>query len=136
MEVLDPASTSVQFAGSQVEVLPVCAGSIPPLIRSSRPVLQALLAGNVLTGDGDEVDVSLIQLVELIGDHGDAVFDALAIASGIKVDAIKAARLDDVLRLARVCIQVNRDFFTQSVAPLLAGMARQLPGAGPTPSSS
>ena len=136
VDVLAPASTSVSFGGADVQVLPVCAGNIPALIRSARPVLQTLLAGNVLTGEGDEFDINLLQLADLLGDHGDAVFDALAIASGIDAKALRSAQLDEVLRVAQVCIRVNRDFFTQRVAPLLAGTVRQLPGAGATPSSS
>lgn len=136
VDVLAPASTSVSFGGTEVQVLPVCAGNIPGLIRSARPVLQALLAGNVLTGEGDELDINLLQLADLLGDHGDAVFDALAIASGIDAKSLRGAQLDEVLRVAKVCIQVNRDFFSQRVAPLLAGMAQRMPGAGPTPSSS
>ncbi|KRG43224.1 hypothetical protein ARC78_07615 [Stenotrophomonas pictorum JCM 9942] len=136
VDVLAPASTSVGFAGRQVEILPIPVGRIPVLIRTARPVIDALIANNVLTGEGDELDIDVIQIVDLIGDHGEQFFEALSIAAGVSVADVEAANLDDVVRLTQTCVRVNRDFFTKNVVPLLAGMARQLPGVGPTPSSS
>ena len=136
IDVLAPASTSVAFAGQLVEILPIPAGRIPALIRTARPVIQALIASNVLTGEGDELDIDVMQIVDLMGDHGEQFFAALSIASGVSVAEVEAANLDDVVRLTQTCLRVNRDFFTKNVVPLLAGMARQLPGVGPTPSSS
>jgi len=136
VDVLAPAGSSVEFAGATVDILPVPAGKIPLLIRTARPLLQALLEKNVLTGSDDELDVDLAQVVDLLGDHGDAFFEALAIATAVPSATLQAAGLDEVVRLAQTTLRVNRDFFTKSVAPLLAGMAQRLPGAGPTPSSS
>jgi len=136
VDVLAPASTSVEFAGQLVKILPIPAGRIPPLIRTARPVIQALMDNNVLTGEGDELDINVMQIVDLMGDHGEQFFDALSLAAGVSVADVETANLDDVVRLTQTCLRVNRDFFTQSVAPLLAGMAQRLPGVGPTPSSS
>ncbi|WP_293716298.1 hypothetical protein [Stenotrophomonas sp. UBA7606] len=136
VDVLAPASTSVEFAGQLVEILPIPAGRIPLLIRTARPVIQALMDNNVLTGEGDELDINVMQIVDLMGDHGEQFFDALSLAAGVSVADVEAANLDDVVRLTQACLRVNRDFFTQSVAPLLAGMAQRLPGVGPMPSSS
>lgn len=136
VDVLAPASTSVAFAGQQVEILPIPAGRIPSLIRTARPVIQALIANNVLTGEGDELDIDVMQIVDLMGEHGERFFEALSIASGVGLAEVEAAAIDDVVRLTQKCLRVNRDFFTENVVPLLAGMARQLPGVGPTPSSS
>jgi len=136
VEVLAPASTSVAFAGRLVEILPIPAGRIPALIRTARPVVQALMDKNVLNGEGDELDINVMQVVDLMGDHGEQFFEALSIAAGVGVADVEAANVDDVVHLTQTCLRVNRDFFTQSVAPLLAGMAQRLPGVGLTPSSS
>ena len=136
VDVLAPASTSVAFAGQQVEILPIPVGRIPLLIRTARPVIDALIANNVLTGEGDQLDIDVMQIVALMGDHGEQFFEALSIAAGVSVADVESANLDDVVRLTQTCLRVNRDFFTKNVVPLLAGMARQLPGVGPTPSSS
>lgn len=136
IDVLAPAGTSVEFAGRQVEILPITAGRIPSLIRTARPVIQALIANNVLTGEGDELDIDVMQIVNLMGDHGEEFIGALSIASGVSVADVEGANLDDVVRLTQTCLRVNRDFFTKNVVPLLAGMARQLPGVGATPSNS
>lgn len=136
VDVLAPASTSVAFAGQQVEILPIPAGRIPALIRTARPVIQALMDNNVLTGEGDELDINVMQIVNLIGDHGEQFFEALSLASGVGLAEVEAADIDDVVRLTQKCVRVNRDFFTKKVVPLLAGMAQLLPGVGPTPSSS
>lgn len=136
LEVLAPASTSLSFAGQQVELLPLRAGKVPPLIRAVGPMLQSLFSNGIVSGEGDEVDVDLPALLTLIGDFGSDFFAALALVSGIEEERLENATIDDVVRLTQVCIRVNRDFFTRNVAPLLAGMAKQLPGAGPTPSNS
>jgi len=134
--VLAPASASVDFAGKKLDIRPIPVGRIPLLIRTARPVVQALIGNNVLTGEGDELDIDVMQIVDLMGDHGEQFFDALSLAAGVSVADVEAANLDDVVRLTQTCLRVNRDFFTQSVAPLLAGMAQRLPGVGLTPSSS
>jgi len=126
----------VDFAGKKLDIRPIPVGRIPLLIRTARPVVQALIGNNVLTGEGDELDIDVMQIVDLMGDHGEQFFDALSLAAGVSVADVEAANLDDVVRLTQTCLRVNRDFFTQSVAPLLAGMAQRLPGVGLTPSSS
>lgn len=136
VDVLAPASTSVGFAGKQVEILPVPAGRIPSLIRAARPVIQALIDNNILTGEGDELDINVMQIVNLMGDYGEQFFEALSIASGVGLADVEAADIDEVVQLTQKCVRVNRDFFTKNVVPLLAGMAQRLPGVGPTPSSS
>ncbi len=134
--VLAPPSAPADFAGQKLDIRPIPVGRIPLLIRTARPVVQALIANNVLTGEGDELDIDVMQIVDLMGDHGEQFFEALSIAAGVSVADVEAANLDEVVLLTQTCLRVNRDFFTQSVAPLLASMARQLPGAGPMPPSS
>ncbi len=136
VEVLAPASTTVRFGSTEVSISPIRAGAIPALVRTAGPLFYALMADNMLVGDGDEVDIDLPKLLGMVADHGDAFFDALALVSGVPAGELKDAQLDDVLRLAQVCGRVNRDFFMKSVVPLLGGMARQLPGVGATQSSS
>lgn len=133
IEVLAPAGTSVAFVGEQVQVAPLVAGNLPAMIRAVRPFVGALAALQP-TGDGNDID--LLQLVDLLGDHGDAVFTAISLATGVEEGRLRAAQIDQVLLLANAAIGVNRDFFTQTLAPLLASLMRPGSGAGPTPSSS
>lgn len=132
IEVLAPASTPVPFAGEQVQVAPLMAGNLPAMIRAVRPFVGALAAMQP-TGDGNDID--LMQFVNLLGDHGDAVFTAISLATGVAESQLRAAQIDQVLVLANAAIGVNRDFFTQTLAPLLASLMRPGSGAGPTPSS-
>lgn len=133
LEVLAPASTSVTFGGRVVELTPLRAGQLPALIRTVRPVLDVLLG---MGGAEGEVNLELPVLLGLLGDHGDAVFTALHLTTGVPEQELRDAEIDQVLVLAQAAVAVNRDFFLHKLVPLLAGMAKQPVGAGPTPSSS
>ena len=140
LSVLEPAGSSITYQGRTIDVRPIKVGQVPAIVRAARPVIDAVLALESLP-DGD--DAALVDvLLDLLGNHGDAVFVAAALFTGEPEDVLREGDIDEFIRLATAVIAVNRDFFAQRVAPLLkeraaAARAASLSnGAGPTPSSS
>ena len=148
LEVLAPASVQVTVRGELLDIQPLTVGHLPALVRLARPVIDALMAldadtldalaaadaSQVLAGDND----ALAMLMGLVGDHGEALIEATAWCIDRKPEWVRRADLVDFITLVQAVIGVNRDFFTQRLAPLLAsrGGATRANGAGPTLSSS
>ena len=73
----------------------------------------------------------------LLAEHGEAVIDAVAIASRRPPEWVTNLALDDAVRLAEAVFEVNADFFIQRVLPSLTEAATrvsqilgaQIPGA-------
>lgn len=134
LDVLAPAGAQVEFGGERLDIQPLTVGQLPRMVRLVRPFLPALGRIEEMV-DAEGGDAKLLgELLGIIDEHGDLVIDALAVACRVKSDFIAGGQLDDFVRLAKVVIEVNRDFFAQRLAPLL-GRGVEAPrtsGAGPT----
>lgn len=132
LDVLDPAGETVAFQGDRVEVRPLTIGQLPRFVRTARPVIDTVLK----LGEGAEE--SLVEtVVDLLASDGEALYEAVAVATGLPAERVAEAQLDEFLTLAQAVVRVNRDFFVRRLAPLLARARVEAgSGAGPTPSSS
>lgn len=133
LDVLEPQAREVTYRGERLEIQPLAIGVLPKFVRLTRPVIDALLnSSEEALQDGGDVDL----LLDLVGEHGEACFEAAALVTGKPVDWICGGDLAEFAQLATAVLEVNRDFFTQRLAPLLAARASKSSGSGPTPSSS
>jgi len=131
LEVLDPPRSSVAYAGGPIEFGALEVGVLPEMVRQARPLIEAVLA---VDEDSDLLALAL----DLVPEHGDALFAALALATGQDVARIRKGTLAQFHALAKKVLEVNRDFFVQTLGPHLA-RARNRQGAhggGPTASSA
>lgn len=133
MEVLAPASASVTLCGEVIEIARLPVGVIPLVVRELRPIIAALRGDS---GDVLELDITPELLMDLIVDHSEALFTAVSLCADRPVDHIKSSDPAEFIGVALKVVEVNRDFFTQKIAPLLGGLLQRFRGAGPTPSSS
>ncbi len=138
LNVLEPAGSSVKYRGEALEIVPLKIGQLPKLVRTARPVIDAVLALESLP---DENGGELVTLVmDLIEQHDDKVFAAAAICTGKDAVWLQEGDIDEFIVLAKTVFEVNRDFFVQKLAPLLGGRAAALAaattGGGATSSSS
>lgn len=145
LEVLAAASTSATYRGETVCLEPVSIGCLPALVRIVRPMLasaQAITASPAAadeadaTGGGMGIEITFDLLFELIEDHADGLFEAVALLTGRDAEWIRGGDLAEFIELALAAVEVNRDFFTRRIAPLLGGRVKALLGGGPTQSSS
>lgn len=133
LEVLEPAPTEVSYRGERLEIQPLTIGQLPKFVRIARPVIDMLLDADLDSlAAGADVDL----MMDLIDKHGEKVFDAAALITGKPRDWIEGGDPAEFIALALKFVEVNRDFFTRKLAPLLAARAKPSSGDGETVSSS
>lgn len=146
LEVLAAAGTSTNYRGAQVSLEPVSIGRLPALVRVVRPMLasaQAIAAAPsaagadaVASADAMGIEITFDLLFGLIEEHADGLFEAVALLTGRDVEWIRGGDVAEFIELALAAVEVNRDFFTKRIAPLLGGRVKASLGVGLTPSSS
>jgi len=135
VDVLAPASTSVQCQGEQVVVAPLKVGVIPQVIRELRPIIQRLRPQGGEEGLGD-LEISMGLVLDLLEHNAGNLFAAVGLCVGKAPQFVEACDPAELLQLVLTVVEVNRDFFTERLAPLLATVKLTALGAGATPSSS
>lgn len=133
--VLAPASTVVPYQGAEITVAPLRVGIIPQVIRELRPILARLRPEGGAQG-GFDLDIGMDLLLDLLEHNAANLFAAAALCTGRAQEEIEAGDAAELLALVMAIVGVNRDFFTQRIAPLLGDQSPPAAGAGAIPSSS
>lgn len=120
-----PEPVVVTLSGTALELTPIRLGELPRLLAVVRPLAEEI------TSDPD--------WMALLGRHGDAVLDLLAITARRERAWINDLELADAVQLAAAVFEVNADFFVGRVVPgiqrsaeKLAPLLRRL-GTSPSP---
>lgn len=135
LDVLEPASVEVTYRGARLQLRPITIGAVPRLVREARPVINALMDAAWLSGEGGE-GAFLEGILSMVEEHADAACRAVAICIDREADWVQGGDVAEFFDLAVKVLEVNRDFFTHRIAPLLGGRLGTVLGAGPTRSSS
>ncbi|MDP2786256.1 MAG: hypothetical protein Q8O38_16935 [Sulfurimicrobium sp.] len=112
LETLFPQPIEIIVAGKSLSILPIKVGKLPAFIRAVAPFFAVFKQGG-------EVD-----FIVLLADHGDSVLDACAIGSGTDrafIDDLDPAQL---VNIAQLVVEVNMDFFTRRLVPVITAAAR------------
>jgi uncharacterized protein DUF6631 len=120
MEVLqDERLEDLTVAGVRLEIRPLIAVQFPGFTRALRPVLGTLreLAAQAM-GKPRERLMFELPLENLVADHGEAIIQAVAIATKQKLEWVQARELDELLQLAGTVLRVNLDFFMRRLVPM------------------
>ena len=123
---LPPVPVTLVIGGERLDLTPLKVGDVPAFARAVQPVAASLSASP--------------DWLALLAEHGEAVIDAVAIASRRPPEWVTNLALDDAVRLAEAVFEVNADFFIQRVLPSLTEAATrvsqtlgvQIPGAMPS----
>ena len=120
---LPPVPLILFVGGERLELTPLRLGEIPGFARAIRPLASSLSVSP--------------DWLALLDEHGEAVIEAVAIASRRPKDWLAGLELDDAVRLIEAVFEVNADFFIQRVWPSLCEAAAQIGTrmAGAMPSS-
>lgn len=135
VDVLAPASTSLQCQGEQIVVMPLKVGVIPKVIRELRPIIQRLRPEGGEAGLGD-LEISMGLVLDLLEHNAGNLFAAVGLCVGKAPQFVEACDTAELLQLVLTVVEVNRDFFSERLAPLLATVKLPALGAGAMPSSS
>ncbi|MEN5117507.1 hypothetical protein ABE488_09265 [Luteimonas sp. TWI662] len=141
LDVIEPSVRTATYRDATLELRPLTVGATPRIVRLARPVINSLMDLEALPDDNEGALIDLA--LDLIDQHGEAVFQAVALAVGREPAWIEGGDIAEFVDLCRALYEVNRDFFVRRLAPLLQQRARAQAkpaagpnGTGPTPSSS
>ena len=109
---LPPVPVTLVIGGEPLELTPIRVGELPAFARAVQPVAVSLSASP--------------DWLALLAEHGEAVIDAVAIASRRPPEWVTNLALDDAVRLAEAVFEVNADFFIQRVLPSLTEAATRV----------
>lgn len=109
---LPPVPVSIEIAGERIDLTPLKVGEVPAFARAVQPLAASLSASP--------------DWLALLADHGDAVIEAIAIASRRPRDWVAGLDLDDAVRLTESVFEVNADFFIQRLLPSVTRAAARI----------
>ena len=123
MAVLPPVPVEIYVGDQSIALTPLVLGELPAFARAIQPFTTELAV---------EPD-----WLRLLGSHGEAMIEAMAIASRQSCEWIAGLALDEAIFLAQALFEVNADFFIQRVVPKLGEAVSRIGSqlAGPTPAS-
>jgi hypothetical protein len=107
-----PSPVVVTLSGGALELTPIRLGELPRLLAVVRPLASELSA------DPD--------WLALLGQHGEAMLDLLAITARRERAWVNDLPLDDAVQLAAAVFEVNADFFVGRVVPGIQRSAEKL----------
>jgi hypothetical protein len=122
---LPPVPKFIEVAGERIDLIPLKVGEVPAFARAVQPVAASLSASP--------------DWLALMAEHGEAVIDAVAVASRRPREWVAALELDEAVRLAEAVFEVNADFFIRRLLPVVTEAASRIGTrltSGQTPSNS
>ena len=124
LTVLPPVPVEIRVAEQTIALTPLVLGELPAFAKAIQPFPADLAI---------EPD-----WLRLLGSHGEAMIDAMAIASRQSREWIAGLALDEAIFLAQALFEVNADFFIQRVVPKLGEAVSRIGSqlSGPTPASA
>lgn len=119
LEKLIPQATELAIQGETLAIMPLKVGQMPAFLRAITPVMNHL-------------NRSEIDWIALFGERGDDLLSAIAIAVKKPRSWVDDLAADEAIVLAAKVIEVNADFFTQTVMPKLDGLFTQAKSIHPS----
>ena len=117
LEVLFPNSINVKVGDETIIISPFKFGQINKVIKVATPLFGLLKSQVDLTKTESEVGAQVMELVLTNG--GDALGEIINIATGRSKEWIDELESDSVIELLVAIVEVNKDFFTKKVLPLI-----------------
>jgi len=136
VKALAGAGKTVEFGGERLEIQPLRFGEALDIIATAAPMVESLVDYAAKGAGVDEIAF----FARLMAKHRAEVPRVLSIATRRDQAFIEAGDLAEAVDLCGTVYEVNRDFFDQRLAPVVAAWRERLtadrPGAGQTPSTS
>lgn len=113
---LPPVPASLVIGGERLALTPLKIGEVPAFARAVHPLVSTISASLSASPDW----------LALLADHGEAVIEAVAIASRRPNEWVTGLELDDAVRLSEAVFEVNADFFIRRVLPSMTEAAARI----------
>ena len=111
--IFQPKVVEVEVGGATVSVKPLTVGQFPLFARAIRPLAPALQGGGY-------------DWLDLIADHGEALIESVALATGITREDLAGLPPDEFVGLAAAVLEVNMDFFVRRLTPAVSAAAEKM----------
>ena len=123
LQVLLP-NREITLNGEVVEIKPFAFGKIPKVIKQASHLIQVVMSlpEGLITEDGDinlEDPATTIVLASMLEHGGGAIFEILALAANKPMSWVEELQPDEGILLLVKVWEVNKDFFTRRLGPLL-----------------
>jgi hypothetical protein len=135
LATLMPQPIKLTLGSRTIDITPIRVNEITPLTRAVAPIFEAL---QTLRANDDAPD-----WLALVGEHTEAVVDTVALATRCPKDWVEGLTVGELVLLAAKVVEVNADFLTRGVWPMLGstvalltrsiGTLTQTPGQTPGP---
>lgn len=109
LETLVPQPLELVVGGETVRITPLKVGQLPGFLRAITPLMQQVTSAD-------------IDWLSLLGERGEDLLSAIAIALGKPRAWVDELAADEAILLATKVFEVNADFFTRTVMPRLDGV--------------
>jgi hypothetical protein len=120
IDFIEPTSIELVVDGVRLVISPLLVKELPRVIRA----LDALIGTLIYEGAGLDAP----RLVALLGEHGEAITEAVGVATRQPKDWVEGLLPDRLVAMALAVVEVNSDFFTR----LLSQAQSQAPKLAPT----
>ena len=112
LQQLFPAGKQITISDANLTITPFKFGELPKVFKAIEPIAGSL--GALMSG---RPDVSVI--AQLLGEGGDSIIDLIVIGSRQPRTWIEALEIDEGVEVLTAIFEVNADFFTRKVLPLI-----------------
>lgn len=109
---INAVSTSPTKLSKWGEITPLKVREIPSFSRAISPI-----AGQVF--EIFKSGIKPADLVNLVGEHGELVIQAVAIASRLEQSVLDDMEIDEFIELTVLVLEVNVDFFIHRLMPVI-----------------
>jgi hypothetical protein len=117
LEVLFPRNIQVEVNDEQINLTPFKFGQINKVVKVATPMFGLLKTQVDLSKTEGEVGAQIMELVVTNG--GDALSEVIQIATNKSKQWVDELDNDKVIELLVGIVEVNKDFFTKKVLPLI-----------------
>ena len=143
VEFIAPLRVDVAVDDRLVTIGPLVVSQLPQLLEVCAPLFRqlALFDDGAIARfrDGKPTESDLATLLSVLSADAEDIFKVFSICSGMPVEWVAGLLPDRFARIAAICIEVNRDFFSRALPPAvlqaLAGSVARSATAQPSPSS-
>ncbi|WP_298220145.1 DUF6631 family protein [Halothiobacillus sp.] len=132
VDILFPEGKTITIGGEEITIKPLTFGQIPKASKMIAPIIKAMSSAEL--GGQSLLDLAG-NWVEIMAVGGEDLIALIGWAINKDRDWFDSLGMDDGINLIKTVIEVNSDFFTKKVIPMLP-QASQDSGATSSQSSS
>ena len=114
LEVLFPTGKEITLSGRQFVIKPFTFGQLPKVLKAVKKSTKMIEEQGISTSN-----VNSEAVLTILSESGTDLIDLLSEIMAVEKDFIEGLQVDEAIILITSFIEVNSDFFSKKVAPVL-----------------